>query len=321
MPQTRQDALVKKYKALVRGLGKNFVSSLDRGNMSTFSRSRNVIKDISKLSREVKEWLARNVQAAYRDEQKRTQGFLRSKGLKRTRERAELFNRINDHAVRALLDDPYNGFVPRFTRSLFDMKRRIKSVTSQARNLKLKGETFDSLYGEGSVDIKVFKEMLHNGVAQPSSSPDLFSALSLIPFVRISTKRGPRHIRVDRFVKQSLNDALTRTRSVAMRNKLLEYDQKYIRLKAQGKSGRSPSSLYAGKVFALSREAAADLSVPYVGELPNGGAPIHPNSKLAEVPWLEDNKSMDNLDRPPAWALNRPFELVRIEFNKRKIPK
>ena len=82
--------------------------------------------------------------------------------------------------------------------------------------------------------------------------------------------------------------------------------------------------LYLGKAFALTPEGKEEYGVPLLSELPNGGAPFHPNCTHNEVPFIIEFRSKKEialaLSPPPKWALNQPWGRVQKEYKKRGGP-
>ena len=289
------DTIVKRYRKFVNKFGRTFLSSLDNQSLPEYSATRKASSELNALSAYTKEQLTRLLIRAYMDEQKKVRGYLRSQGVKRKRDDIVRFKRINESTLNILLNDPFTGSIPLITKQLFNLKGRIRSIEMQARGLL-------------------------NGTLMENALPEtnLFTSISLASFIKIPTKRGPRHVRLDKFMRQLLNDAVSKARAVGMRNKMLEHGEEYIILRNPG-GDDGAKGVYSNKVFALSKRAADELGVPHVSALPNGGVPMHPNSKMIESPWVKsiELKKEQKIEAPPEWALHRSFESVRMEYQKR----
>ncbi len=336
--------LVLLYTAFVEDLTKEVLEAVDLESGSTVRLSaiiRSSLRKVDELDDRTERWARRVLAALYVAASRETARSIRSAGLsrrdpQRTRRFAELDNRNLD----ALLRDETLGFLTTMKAANDQIRRRLRSIRRQASTLRahqrILDETVARVGNLSSANLKQVQEALvaellrardsANVVWRPKlrglPAGNILRTLSELPHVLLPGRRGNgRLLRIDDYARAVAAVKTRQAETLATRTKLRQHGQSYVQISSQRPLHDDACWLYVGKVFALDEEAADELGVAHVDQLPNGGAPFHPNCFHRESPFFPEKAGKKTLRvaavKPPSWALGRRWAEVEKEWRKR----
>jgi hypothetical protein len=135
------------------------------------------------------------------------------------------------------------------------------------------------------------------------------------------TKKGPRSIRLDKYVEVVARTKINQATDIARRNTYLRNGQHLVMFAKHRSKWKDACDLFIGRIFALTESAAKENKVPHVNLLPSGGCPLHPNCTHSIQVWFPGllSPEMDEaaFTWPPKWALGDTWQNVQAEFKRR----
>ena len=337
--------LARMNRRVVRQLGRNFVGRIDLESPGGGLLSFDSDKLLNELEIKSRRWANRNISRIYKASKRNTERQLRS--LKRFVPDPSLdkrFSSIHKSSVKSLIDGPVTGFMSGVGRASSEVRGRVRLIRSQLGSLSdqqrviqesvarvgllgkgnlnsVRDGLVAELIGAGKVSGQVFRNKFKMLGAQ-----NIFSNIANISFVTFPNgKGGVRHIRLDDYVETLGRAKSSQAVTTATRNTLLRHGHELVQVSRVKSRDGDFCDVYAGKVFALTKEASMRWGVPHVAQLPNGGAPFHPNCRHREIPYFPNavNRRTRRRDMapPPAWALDAPMGQVQsIYAGTRKKP-
>jgi len=169
--------------------------------------------------------------------------------------------------------------------------------------------------------LKRSSELVWRGRTAGLGTRSIVSNVANLPYLKIPTSTGVRHLRIDYYAQTLARTKTKQAVGLARRHTLLQHGQELVRVSLNRPLQDDACWLYLGKVFALTKRAADTYGVPHVNELPSGGVPFHPNCTHSERAFILEFRSEEEkklgFERPPAWALNRPWGAVQKEYRRR----
>jgi len=336
--------LARLHRQVVRDIGQGFVGGLDLDSPSgRFSNTHE--KSLLGLEAKSRKWAERNIERTYQAARRSTEQQLRAMRRYVPDPVADArFNRIHSSSLTSLLNDPVIGFMPGVRRSTGEVRGRIQLIKNQMgslanqRNIINESIARVGLLGKGDLNTirdRIVGELVGAGRISDNvyrnkfkmlGSQNLFSNIANVTSVTFSNGRGGvKHIPMDKYIEDLGRVKASQAVTAATRNTLLRHGHDLVRISG-GKSKEADfCDMYAGKVFALTKEASMRWGVPHVAQLPNGGAPFHPNCRHYEVPYfakaVNPKQREKDMEPPPPWALDRPMgEVQAIHYGSRKVP-
>ena len=315
-----------RFKSLSNRLGSEFVGGLEFNSLRIGDSTRKALLLLADVESRSRSWSSRELPAIYRKEQKEVGSILRSAGRSRRSDQVD-----NDGAIRLLVSGPKFGLIPKLTFGTSTIRANLRLIQKQLSGLKRSSDLMESMLsrlrtiepGGAQAAIAALANdisealVVSTQVFRPRASglpgDHVFANLSNIAHVKI----GGRMLRVESYALSAIRWAVSKTVSVARRNRLLESGEGLIQIKPIRSQRPTPCHLYIGRVFALTSKAAEEFDVPHVLELPEGGVPFHPGCSHEEIPWIHvgsRSRRRAPFTRPPDWALNTSYESARMRF-------
>lgn len=335
--------IIRFYRKAIRDLAREFVAIADFEKPASFFKIQTAFRILEELDTKTVNWARKNVGKLYIASLKATEKELRAIGVSAPGiRRVKAFSVINRAAIEALLNDPAVGFVSSMKEATNQIKQRMQSIQAQAKLMVrsqrlfsqsiaqvgfLEGQNLntvrDKLVRE-MVSMKANRDLLFTAKAAKLPPGQIIKDVANLPFVKIPDRRaadGFRKLRVDKYSEMLARTKTAQASNLARRNKALEHHVKLMQISKNKPLQNDACFLYIGKVFALTQSAKTRYGVPLLAELPNGGAPFHPNCTHQELQFVIEFESEAEKTRafvpPPEWALNRPFSEVEKEYKRR----
>lgn len=335
--------LIRFYRSSVQGLAQEFVEGVDFLKPTFAGRMQSALNLLDELDEKTERWAQRNIANLYKSASTEAEAWAKKNGIAiKDLARAKAFTAINHQAVQALLNDPAIGFLTGTKQAIRQIKDRMKLIRNQAKLLVAKQKLFDETIArvgflEGSnlntvrdrlvnemVSLKNNSEMVWTTKAAQLPTTEIVHNVANLPFVKIPDARaklGYRRLRVDKYAEILARTKTGQAANLARRNRAMQHEQYLVQISPNRPLQDDACYLYIGKVFALTEAAKQEFGVPMVNELPNGGAPFHPNCTHQErifVPRFKRPAAAKTaMVPPPDWALNRPWPEVQREYEKR----
>lgn len=336
--------LIRFYRDAVKRLAKGYIGGFDFERARLSAQTRSALQILEQLDEKTVRWARKNIEQLYRaasSEAEKT--FFKRFGFEKTaRKRAAQFGVVNNQAIQALLNDPEVGFLTGMQSGIQQIKDRMRLVQNQAKMLRTRQKLFDETIArvgflEGQ-NIATVRDKIVDEIVSLKRHADLKilpQALALppenivrnvanLPFVKIPDRRsltGYRNLRVDHYAEMLARTKTAQAANLARRNRALEHNVQLIQISKNKPLQDDACFLYIGKVFALTQSAKTEYGVPHVSELPNGGAPFHPNCTHSELPFISEYRDPKEIELalqpPPAWALNKTWPQVQKEYKRR----
>jgi len=334
--------LVRFYRTAVQDLAV-LITTVDFDRPRMFAQVQAALLILEELDERTVRWARRNIAALYRSASKEAQADLRRLGITvDDRRRTAAYALINDQAIRALLVDPQFGFLSATREATQQIKDRMRTIQGQARRLVQHQRFFDEtiarvgfLEGRSVAEIrdkivdemaslKNVSELEFTAAARKLPPTEIIKNVADLPYVEVpspTSATGVTRIRADKYAEMLARTKTSQAANLARRNRGLQHDQPLIQISKNRPLDNDACSLYIGKVFALTQEAKTEWGVPMVSELPNGGAPFHPNCTHQELLFVPEFRQESEIELalvpPPSWALNRPYGAVQKEYQRR----
>jgi len=336
--------LVRYYRKAIRDLAKGFASAADFEKGRFLSQIQGTLGILEDLDAKTARWAQRNIGRLYKaSSQEANATLLRKLGVsKRDIERARGFSLINNQAIQALMVDPEVGFLTGTRQAIQQIKDRMRLIRNQAKLLRTKQKLFDETIArvgflEGKslpavrdrivdemVKMKNTSNMVWTKAAAQLPSSEIVSNVANLPFVKVpmkTAKDGFRRLRIDRYAELLARTKSNQAANLARRNTSLEHNIPLVQISKNKPLQDDACFLYIGKVFALTASGKREFGVPMVNELPNGGAPFHPNCTHTENVFVPEYHTVEELrlalQPPPEWALNKTWGQVQKEYSRR----
>ncbi len=334
--------LARFYRTAVQDLAA-LISTVDFERPRMSSHMQEALLILAILDERTLRWARRNIASLYRSASKEAQNDLKRLGVTvRDKGRTAAFARIDEQAIRALLADPQVGFISVMGDATQQIKEKMRTIQNQARRLVQHERFFNETIARvGVLEGKTVAEIRDNIVREMTSFKNVselnFTAAARklppteivrnvvdLPYVQIpapNTVSGVRNIRADTYADMMARTKAGQAANLARRNKSLQHNQPLIQISPNRPLDNDACSLFIGKAFALTQDAKDEWGVPLVSELPNGGAPFHPNCTHQELLFVPEFRNQSEVDLaivpPPSWALNRPYGVVQKEYQQR----
>ena len=334
--------LVRFYRKSIRDLGREFVASVDFEKPGVFAKIQSSTAILQQLEDKTRRWADKNIAGIYKAASKEAAKDLAALGLDPVSiQRARGFNLVNERAIQALMNDPTVGFVSGMQSGIGQIKDRMTSIRRSAKLITGQQKLLDEVVArvgflEGRsantirdrlvdemVGMKDHKDLLFTANALKLPPGDIVRNTAELPFVKIpsvNATAGFRRLRVDKYAEMLARTKTSQASNLARRNKAMEHGVGLMQISKNLPLHDDACILYIGKVFALTQSAKDEFGVPLLQELPNGGAPFHPNCTHQELQFVigfRDEKEIAlAMQPPPAWALNRPWAAVQKEFER-----
>lgn len=336
--------LVRFYRKSIEDLAKQ-IETIDFERPRAFVQAQQISKILDDLDDRTERWASRNIAGLFRAASSEASKLLKDWGVSPEAD-LDAFNLINEQAIQSLLVDPEVGFLTNMRGAVQQIRDRMRTIQNQAKMLTSRQRLFDETIArvgflEGRnvntvrdrlVDEMVkFKEsgqLLFTQKAAKLPASEIVSNVANLPYVKIPTaasSTGFRRLRVDKYAEMLARTKTGQASNLARRNRAMEHNVHLVQISKNKPLQDDACFLYIGKVFALTAEAKQEYGVPMVNELPNGGAPFHPNCTHQELLWVPEFRTKVEarlaMVPPPAWALNRPWAEVEREYRKRGAPR
>ena len=334
--------LVRFYRTAIEDIAK-IVATVDFERPRMFQQVQAALLILEELDERTARWARRNIAALYRSASEEAQRDIRLLGLAiRDPSRTATYGLINDQAIRVLLLDPQVGFLSNMGEVTQQIRNRWRSIQSMAKRLIQHQRFFDEgiarigfLEGRGVSEIRdrIVDEMSSlKNVSDLEFTPrarrlpptEIIRQVADLPVVKVpapNTAAGVRNIRADVYAEMLARTKTSQAANLARRNRALQHGQSLMQVSKNLPLQNDACSLYLGKAFALTEEAKVEWGIPLVSELPNGGAPFHPNCTHQEILFVPEFRHEVEVELaivpPPAWALNRPWGAIQKEYRKR----
>ena len=333
--------LIRFYRRSIRELTKRFISTVDFNRPSLYARIASSMNILEELDNRTERWARRNIYGLYKSASRESDLWLSRRNLDQKITDAS-FAVVNEGAIQALLNSPEIGFLTALREGTQQIRNRMRLIQRQAKLLRDKQSLFDTTVArvgflEGQ-SLNIIRDRLVDEMIKLKDSADLIftkQAMNLpdsnivsnfanLPFIKISDKRaraGFRRLRIDKYAEMIARTKTAQAANIARRNRAFQYGQYLMQISKQRPLQDDACHLYLGKAFALTEDAKKETGVPLIEELPNGGAPFHPNCIHQELVFVPEFKSDNEIKKafipPPAWSLNSTWGDVSKEFKRR----
>lgn len=339
-PQNEINRLVRLYRQAVKDLGRQFVAEVDVGRRASIvSKMQQIFQKFDGLEEATGKWAKRNITKLYWQNKREIEADLKKLGLPPVRDFAG-FNLVHQQSIEALLNDPSTGFVSGMTRGADQIKDRMKTIRNQAKLLRSSQRAFDETIArvgilEGATLNQTRDALVREMLSSKARSElvllpkvgklpknHIFANMANLPFVEIPlASGGVRNLRIDHYAEMLARTKSRQAAVLARRNAALSHGQDVMQVSSNLPLEDDACSLYIGRLFALTQAAAEKWGIAHVSQLPNGGAPFHPNCTHSEIPYYPEVEDQAETavrgTKPPPWALNRPWSEVQKEYRKR----
>ena len=338
--------LIRYNRSVVQELGRNFIGDLDLQEPFGSTFSRGTESALNKLDAKLNRWADRNIVKTYGAARRSTEKKLRAhKRYISDPALDERFSKIHKGSLNSLLNDPLTGFMSGVRKATGEVRGRVQLIKNQVTSLKtqrnvihesiarvgLLGKENLNFIRDGIVNELISADKASNNIFRNKfkmlGNQNLFSNIANVSFVTFSNgKGGVRHVRLDSYVEGLGRVKAAQSITAATRNTLLRHGQDLIQISRSKSKVGDFCDIYSGKVFALTKEASMQWGVPHVSQLPNGGAPFHPNCKHTEEPYFPSAVSVKQREKDmapgPSWSLDSSAGQVQaIHAKSRKAPK
>lgn len=336
--------LIRFYRQTIKELAEDFVGALDFERPRIFTQIKGALRSLDDLDDKTAAWGRKNIAKLYAAASKEAGAELSRIGLSKSEvDRAQQFSVINRQAIEALMVDPEVGFLSSMKDATNQVRSRIRTIQNQAKLLRAQQGVFDATIARVGIlqgaSVNEVRDRLVNEMVSLKNSSELsftrrarglptghiVKSTADLPYIKIPDRRaaaGFRRLRVDKYAEMLGRTKMAQAANLARRQKALEHDVPLIQISANKPLHDDACFLYIGKVFALTEAGKAEYGVPMVTELPNGGAPFHPNCTHQELIFVPEFRTPEETELamtvPPEWALNRPWSVVQKEFERRK---
>jgi len=345
LTESEIDELVVLYRLAIEKVVKTFSAAIDFGSWKVEAGLASVRGIFKTLREKTRAWADRRIRGLYRSRRKEVLVALRERGLRISHSAADRvkWESIHRRAVEEIIDNAESGLVPKLDRAAKEVERRVFDVSRKAKLIRSQQGLVDSIIGSDSfarglppneVKDRIVREILSNRATEDlvwsnrisRSAPvdSILENLANLPSVKIphrTAAKGYRRLRLDYYAEILARTKGRQAAVLATRNEMLEHGQSLVQVSINAPLQDDACWLYVARVFSLTREEADKWGVAMVDELPNGGAPFHPNCTHFEIPYFPEQRSEEErravLTKPPAWALRRPFTEVEREWKKR----
>ena len=328
-PQNEVNRLVRLYRKAVRDLGRQFVSEVDIGRRASIvSQMQQIFAKFETLQEVTGKWARKNITRLYQKNKREIEKELKQLGLPPV-SNFRAFSSVHQQTIEALLNDPSTGFLSGMDRGVSQIKDRMRTIRNQARLLQSSQRAFDETIArvgvlEGATINKTRDALVREMLTSKSRSElvllpkvgslpknHIFANMANLPFVEIPlASGGVRNLRIDHYAELLARTKTRQAAVLARRNAAWSHGQDIIQISTNLPLEDDACALYIGRLFALTQEAAEKWGIAHVSQLPNGGAPFHPNCTHSEIPYYPDHEDPEETairgTKPPPWALNQP---------------
>jgi len=259
------------------------------------------------LDKKAAKWARRNITKLYRGNLKFVDRKIKVDGKKLNRVGSASANAgVHDAIIRDLILNPENGLGPRLKAASDGVRKSIKGYVKSHRALLRQIETTNRslassiLKGETA---PVTADAVLSAFSGESSSTfmglpttrvtNLAKGLIDAPFV---TYANGKKVSLDHYVRMLSVTKESEVRTRSRNARLQERGLDLVQVTPNPPITPDACSLYAGRVFALTREASARTGYPMLSQTPNGGPPFHPFCTHSTLPWIEELQTKSEVD-------------------------
>ncbi len=218
-------------------------------------------------------------------------------------EEQESYASIHNDAINQLVTNVNTGLGPRLTRVINEMKSNLRGYATQHRSLVTQLRDSNQVIAQGiltgassaTTRNTVLKQILNKRPKRwqelrrfaTGSQGGAVRSLADAPWL---VNAGGRRLHVFDHVQTLVNTKEAETRNTARNNRLLDRGIDVVRISPNPPLTPDACAFYAGRVFALTEEAAERTGYPLLNRLPNGGPPFHPNCTHSTMAWFGENE-------------------------------
>lgn len=256
---------------------------------------------LKELDGKAARWARQKVSKIYNGNMQWTEGKLRVLGVNtRAVAREAQFLSLHERVVRDLLLNPETGISPRLLELSRRMRMGIREYIRRHRSLLRQVRAINGTIAEGVLESRTAGETRDAvlsalegtkprdvlGLERDVSATGPYQSFIDAPYVVIPTARGARRVHIFDHVQQMVQTTESRARTLARNNRALQSGIDHVQITPNAPLTPDVCSIYAGRVFALTEEAASRSGLPLYARLPNGGAPFHPNCTHSTIPFV-----------------------------------
>jgi hypothetical protein len=325
------DVIAAKYTRAVRSIADGVTQHLDfEGGRSQLNLwVQQSLNRLNQLDQEATRWVSTRFAQVYKETRSETAKAIREMGREKRRSGGgEQNERISRVTVQATVNDVLKDLHG----ATKDIRDRIRAIQSQWKILRAQRRAIqDTVARVGALEGQQFNQVRSQVVRELKSlgnASDLVwrSKFASMPQDSIlknvsglfRVQAGGSTMQIDAYVRLVVNTRSCQLSMTARREKLLQHGEQLVRVSVVPQAKVDACSVYAGKVFALTEEAARRWKVPRVEQLPSDGPPFHANCRHSDQPFFpeEEPANVRNfaLKPPPRWALNRTWAEVERDF-------
>lgn len=303
---------------------------------------------LDELDAKAAAWSRSEMRKLYRGNLRWFDKKLVAKGVPRRRVvEAAAYSQVHERVIQDLILNPETGLGPRLKRVSDQMRISVRQYVQQHRTLLTQVRTMNEEIAQGILTGQTARETRDAilGAIQGKKPRSLlglpragvtapYQTFLDAPFIAIPTKAalsGFRHVHVFDYVNLVAVTKESEVRNKARNQRARERGTELVQITPNPPLTPCVCSLYAGRVFALTDEAAAATGYPLLARTPNGGPPFHPFCTHSTIPYVEEfatkkerelvgksgEPTLRTVRGVPVGVLDKPFGKAQKFFAKR----
>ncbi len=266
---------------------------------------------LGQLDRKAQRWARENVRKIYQGNLQWVDGQIVGAGIPEgfgvsVGERAG-FAQIHEDAIADLVTNPTTGMGPRLERLSAKMRQDVKGYASAHKRLTGQLRKTNRLIAQGvlrGASPAETRNLILRAI-QNDAPADLFGlaryqaggpggALKTLAEAPYLLKSNGARIHVMDHIQMLVNTKQAQIQTKARNLRLIESGLDLARISPNPPLTPDACALYAGRIVALTTEAAKHTGFPLIDRLPGGGPPFHPNCTHTTIPWFGDLESAED---------------------------
>ncbi len=300
-------ALVDFYREALAELSAAIVSSSvldsERPRLTALAQESN--KVLRRLDEQASKWAQEEITKVYRGNLWFVDGQIRSRGLSRRFVLEEgRFAKVHEEIIQDLVTNPRTGLGPRLGAVTRKMRDDVRSFSSSARLLKRQIRTVQSELAKGTLrgaSPRTVRDQILESISgertetwlalqrfQGTGAGGALETLANAPWL---LKSNGARIHLFDHVQTLVQTHESASRNRARSERLVERGVELAQISPNPPLTPDACAIYAGRIVALTEEGAEETGYPYVGRLPNGGPPFHPNCTHTLRGWFHEFES------------------------------
>lgn len=261
-------------------------------------------RELRRLDKDAAAWIQREIADLYRGNLRFIDGHLATTGkVARSAAAFALPDSFDQEAIRLLVSDPVAGMGPRVARLNNQLRDGVNGYVAQHRRLLKQLRSVRSevaaglLTGRSGVETRnaIIDGLLGSrdatflGIDRLSQGKaGLRGPIQTLLDAPYLVKSNGARLHIVDYVQQVVTTTEARVRTEARNNRMLKRGVDLVRIDPHAPLTPDVCSVYAGRVYALTEDAAKRTGFPHYARLPGGGSPFHPFCTHSTQPFFED---------------------------------